>query len=77
MIFEEVELFEPSKNTGDEMSSVQKLGVPVFFLTITAVYGSLRSSRKQGKREPANSPNTSLSTNVIWYLRFAEADNYQ
>ena len=28
------------------MSSVQKLGVPVIFFTITAVHGSLKSSKK-------------------------------
>ena len=28
------------------MSSVQKLGVPVLFFTITAVHGSLKPSRK-------------------------------
>ena len=37
------------------MSSVQKLGVSVLFFTITTVHGSLKSSREQGKREPANS----------------------
>ena len=48
------------------MSSAQKLGVPVvFFFTITAVHGSLKSSREQGDREPANSPIPSLRTNVI------------
>ena len=47
------------------MSSVQKLGVPVLFFTITAVHGSLKSSREQGKREPPNLPITSLRTIVI------------
>ena len=36
------------------MSSVQKLDVPVIFFTITAVHGSLKSSRKQREREPAD-----------------------
>ena len=40
------------------MSSVQKLGVPVLFFIITAVHGSLKSSREYGKREPHNLPIT-------------------
>ena len=31
------------------MSSVQKLGVPVLFFTITAVHGSLKLSKKGDK----------------------------
>ena len=36
------------------MSNVQKLGVPFLYFTITAVHGSLKTSREQGEREPAN-----------------------
>ena len=32
------------------MSSIHKFGAPVIFLTITAVHGSLKKSREQGKR---------------------------
>ena len=46
------------------MSSVQKLGKSVLFFTITAVHGSLISSREQGEREPTNSRNTSLHATV-------------
>ena len=35
------------------MSSLQKLGMPILFVNITAVNGSLRPSREQGKRGPA------------------------
>ena len=47
------------------MSSVQKLGVPVIFLIISAVNGSLKSWREQREREPANLPITSLRASVI------------
>ena len=46
------------------MSSVQKLGVPIRFFTITAVHGLLKLSREQRQREPANSRNTSLRASV-------------
>ena len=60
----------------DEMSSVQKLGLPVHFLfTITAVHGSLKLSREQGEREFANSLNKSLRTSVIYFM-FSKTDNY-
>ena len=60
-----VKSFEPRRST-DEMSSVQKLGVPVlFFFTIAAVHGSLKLSREQGKRELSNSANTSLRASMI------------
>ena len=47
-IFKNVESFEPSRST--EMSSVQKLVVPVIFFTITAVHDSLKSLREQRDR---------------------------
>ena len=47
------------------MSSVQKLGVPVFFFYNNMVHGSLKSSREQGEREPPNLPITSLCASVI------------
>ena len=50
------------------MSSVQKLGVPVLFFTITAVHGSLKSSREQGEREPPNLPITSLRASGIYFM---------
>ena len=46
------------------MSSVQKLGVPVFFYN-NMVDGSLKSSREQGEREPRNLPIMSLRASVI------------
>ena len=41
------------------MSSVQKLGVPILFFTVTAVHASLKSPGELGERENANSRNTS------------------
>ena len=54
------------------MSSVQKLGVPVFLFTTTAVHYSLKSSREQGEREPPNLPITSLRAIVILYFMIAK-----
>ena len=50
------------------MSSVQKLGVPVLFFTITAVHGSLKSAQEQREREFANSLNTLLGASVMRYF---------
>ena len=41
------------------------------------LHGSLKSSREQGEREPANSPITSLRASVIWYFMITKVDNYQ
>ena len=46
----------------------KNLAWQLFFFTITAVHGSLKSLKEQGKREPANSPNTSLRASVTWYF---------